>query len=225
MLSAFSPFDDLQQALDRELAAKGAMLTVRLDKWPLEVRDRNQLHTRISNAIDAAVAAGSNQIVAMSELANGATGLIEPRQEIPGIGRIVVQHVDIMPSEDYLNSVAARLARKVNVDKAGQGRKGNWDAAQTVLLVDISTAHLAMLLGQDGLAAWLDKVQIEWQDLPFAAVAVSFSNLHGPFMWGSCRYRPDLDAAERAHLEPILSALGLPAIAGNPENDDSDATA
>ena len=214
---AFSPFDDLQQSLDRELAAKGAMLTVRLDKWPLEVRDRNQLHSRISNAIDAAVAADSNQIVAMSELANGATGLIEPRQEIPGIGRIVVQHVDIMPSEDYLNSVAARLARKVNVDKAGQGRKGNWDAAQTVLLVDISTAHLAMLLGQDGLAAWLDKVQIEWQDLPFAAVAVSFSNLHGPFMWGSCRYQPDLDAAKRAHLEPILSALGLPATAGNPE--------
>ena len=96
----------------------------------------------------------------MSELANGATGLIEPCQEMPGIGRIVVQHADIMPSEDYLDSVAARLAHKVNVDKAGQGRKGKWDVAQTVLLVDISTAHLAMLLGQDGLAAWLDRCRL-----------------------------------------------------------------
>lgn len=213
---AFSPFDDLQQTLDRELADKGAMLTVRLDEWPLDVPNRNLLHTRISRAIDAAVAGGSNQIVTMPELGNGTTGLIEPRQEIPGIGRIVVQHADIMPSEGYLGSAAARLAHKVNVDKAGQGRKGKWDAAQTVLLVDISTAHLAMLLGQDGLAAWLDSVPVEWQDLPFAAVAVSFSNLHGPFMWGSCRFRPDLDVADRARLEPVLSALGLPATPGQP---------
>jgi hypothetical protein len=102
------------------------------------------------------------------------------------------------------------------VDKAGQGRKGKWDVARTVLLVDISTAHLAMLLGPDGLAAWLNRVPVEWQDLPFTAVAVSFSNLLGPLMWGSCRYRPDLDAAERAHLEPVLSALGLPAAPDHP---------
>jgi len=82
--------------------------------------------------------------------------------------------------------------------------------------VDISTAHLALLLGQDGLAAWLDSLPVEWQDLPFAAVAVSFRNLHGPFIWGSCRYRPDLDTTECAHLEPVLSALGLPATPVHP---------
>jgi hypothetical protein len=206
---AFSVFDDFQQTLDKELAAKSAILTVRLAEWPLDVRDRNLLHTRISNAIDAAVAGGSNQVVAMPELGDGVTGVIEPRQDIPGIGRIVVQHAGIIPSEGYLASAAARLARKVNVDKAGQGRKGNWDAARTALLVDISTAHLAMLLGQDGLAAWLDDVPVEWEDLPFTAVAVSFSNLHGPFLWGNCRYRPGLGAAERARLESVLSALGL----------------
>ena len=211
---AFSPFDDLQQVLDGELADKGAMLTVRLDEWPLDVRDRNLLHTHISHAIDAAVASGSNQTVAMPELGDGVTGIIERRQEVPGIGRIVVQHTEIVPSENYLGSAAARLAHKVNVDKAGQGRKGKWDATRTVLLVDMSTAHLAMLLGQDGLASWLDSVPIEWQDLPFAAVAVSFSNLHGPFMWGSCRYRPDLKVADRVHLEPVLFALGLPATPG-----------
>jgi hypothetical protein len=206
---AFDAFDDFQQALDKELADKGAILTVRLDEWPLDVRDRNLLHTRISNAIDAAVAADSNQVVAMPELGDGATGLVELRQEMFGIRRIFVQHAGITPAEIYLTSVAARLARKVNVDKAGQARKGRWDAARTALLVDISTAHLALLLGEDGLAAWLDSVPVEWEDLPFATVAVSFSNLHGPFMWGSCRYRPDLDAAEHAHLEPVLSALGL----------------
>lgn len=97
------------------------------------------------------------------------------------------------------------------MDKAVQSRKGSWDADRTVLLADISTAHLAQLLGPDGLAAWLDGVPVEWEDLPFAAVAVRFSNLHGPFLWGSCRYRPDPDPATRAHLEPVLFALGLPA--------------
>jgi hypothetical protein len=211
---AFSVFDDLQQVLDKELAAKGAILTVQVDEWPLDVPGRNLLHTRISKAIDVAVAAGSDQVVAMPELGEGVTGVIEARQEIPGIGRIFVQHPGITPSARYLASVAARLARKVNEDKAAQGRKGNWEPNRTALLIDISTAHLALLLGQDGLAAWLDDVPVDWEDLPFAAVAVCFSHLHGPFLWGSCRYRPDLDADQRAHLEPVLSALGLPATPG-----------
>jgi len=77
---AFSPFDDLRQVLDRELADKGAMPTVRLDQWPLDVRDRNLLHTCISHAIDAAVTSGSNQVVAMSEMGDGVTGMIEPHR-------------------------------------------------------------------------------------------------------------------------------------------------
>jgi hypothetical protein len=112
-----------------------------------------------------------------------------------------------MASESYLASVAARLARKVSVDKAGQGRKGKWDPARTALLVDISTAHLAR--------PWLDDVLVDWQCLPFAAVAVCFSHLHGVFFWGSCRYWPELDAAARAGLEPVLSALGLMATPGH----------
>jgi hypothetical protein len=213
---AFSVFDDLQQSLEKELAAKGAVLTVRLDEWPLDVPGRNLLHTRISAAIDAAVAAGSNRVLAMPELGEGVTGVVEPRQEIPGTGAIIVQHAGITPSDGYLASVTARLARKVNVDKAGQGRKGRWDPDRTVLLVDISTAHLALLLGQDGLAAWLDEVPVEWEDLPFAAVAVCFSHLRGPFLWGSCRYRPDLGTAQRGRLEPVLSAVGLLATPGSP---------
>jgi hypothetical protein len=214
---AFSVFDDLQQALDKELDAKGAILTVRLREWPLGVPGRNLLCTRISKAIGAAAASGSSQVVAMPELGDGVTGVIESRQEIPGIGRIFTQHPGITPSEGYLASVATRLARKVNEDKAAQGRKGNWDPAQTALLIDISTAHLVQLLGRDGLAAWLDDVPVDWEDLPFSAVAACFSHLHGLFPWGSCRYRPDLDIAQRARLEPVLSALGLPATPGYPQ--------
>ena len=206
---SFSVFDDFQQTLDRELTAKGATLTVRLDEWPLQVRDRNVLHTRISKAIDAAVAVGSGQAVPMPELGDGATGVIEPRQEIAGLDRVLVHHAGITPTEGYLASVAARLARKVNVDKAGQGRRGGWDPDRTALLIDISTARLIQLLGQDGLSAWLDGVPVDWEELPFAGVAVCFSHLHGPSLWGSCRYRPGLAAADRMFLEPGLTAIGL----------------
>ena len=198
------------------LAFRKDVLTVRLGEWPLDVRDRNLLHTRISNAIDVAIAGGSSQVVGMPELGDGATGVIEPRPENPGSSGIFVQHAGTTPSEGYLASLVARLARKVNVDKAGQGREGNWDPARTALLIDISTAHLAMLLGQDGLAAWLDSVPVDWEDLPFAAVAVCFSNLHGSFFWRSCRYRPDLSPADRACLEPVLSARDLLATPGHP---------
>jgi len=48
------------------------------------------LHIRISDAIDVAVAAVSDQIVVMPELGRGVTGIVELRQEIPGIRRIFV---------------------------------------------------------------------------------------------------------------------------------------
>jgi hypothetical protein len=76
--------------------------------------------------------------------------------------------------------------------------------------LDSVAGHLARKANVDK-AAWLGGVPVEWEDLSFAAVAVCSSNLHGPFLWGSCRYRPDLDSAGRAHLEPVLSALGLSA--------------
>jgi hypothetical protein len=100
------------------------------------------------------------------------------------------------------------------VDKAGQGRRGGRDPARTALLIDISTARMIQLLGQEGLAACLDDVPVDWEDLPFAGVAVCFSHLHGPSLRGSCRYRPGLAAADRACLEPELTAIGLPATPG-----------
>ena len=211
---AFSVFDDLQQAIDRELEDKGAILRIRLSQWTLEVKDRNVLHTRISDAIETAVATGEEQVVPMPELGPGATGIVAPSEGLFGLGRVLIESPGFRPSDEYLASVAARLARKVNVDKAGQGRKGNWDPGRTALLIDISTARLTQLLGQDGLAAWLDGVPVEWVDLPFAAVAVCFSSLHGRSLWGSCRYRPGLAAADRACLEPALTTIGLPATPG-----------
>jgi hypothetical protein len=97
-------FGDLQQALDSQLAAKGAVLTVRLDRWPLDVSDRNLLHTRVSGAAAAAVAAGASQTVAMPEHGDGATGLVEFREETAGTGRVFVQHAGITPSGRYLAS-------------------------------------------------------------------------------------------------------------------------
>lgn len=74
----FSVFDDLEQELDRDLGSKGAVLRIRLGEWPLEVRDRNLLRTRVSDATDAALATGQEQRVTMAELGPGATGIIAP---------------------------------------------------------------------------------------------------------------------------------------------------
>ena len=211
---AFNVFDDFQQTLDGELEDKGAVLRVRLSEWPLEVKDRNLLHSRITSAIVEAVATGREQAVSMLELGPGTTGVVEPSEGLPGFGRVLVESPGFWPPDSYLASAAARLARKVNVDKAGQGRKDCWDPTRTALLIDISTARLIQLLGQDGLAAWLDDVPVDWEDLPFAGVAVCFSDLHGPSLWGSCRYGPALAAADRAVLERELTALGLPATPG-----------
>jgi hypothetical protein len=208
---AFSVFDDFQQALDSELESKGAVLRVRLSEWPLEVRDRNLVHSRISRAIAEVAVSGREQAISMPELGSGTTGVVEPYEGLLGGGRVLVESPGFWPSDAYLTSAATRLARKVNVDKAVQGRKGSWNPVSTALLIDISTARLIQLLGQDGLTSWLDEVPVEWEDLPFAGLAVCFSDLHGPSLWGACRYRPDLAATDRALLEPVLTAMGIPA--------------
>lgn len=208
---AFNVFDAVQRDIEAELAATNVTLEVRVDEWPLDVGQRNVLLTRVSQAASSAVAAGSEQVFGLPELGPGVTGTVRPQsQQFLGLGRVTVQHGSLMPSQDYLASLARRLAHKVNVDKAGQARRGAWDQ-QTVLLIDISTAHLTRLLGQDGIAAWLDSVTIEWDDLPFAAVAVCFSDLHSVALSGACRYKPGLAAADRERLDPTLTALGLPA--------------
>jgi hypothetical protein len=210
---AFSVFDDLQRDLEVELAVKNATLTIHLEKWPLELRHRNVVHSRISGAIETSVASCSSARIELVELGEGVTGVVEPSPRGPiGLGRVVVAHAGLFPSEEYMNSLARRLERKVNVDKAGQARKGSW-GPRTVLLVDISTARLAQWLGPDGLAAWLQGVQFEWDDLPFAGVAICFSHLHGLALGGLCIYRPGLDEAIRQSLQPTLDAIGLAAMA------------
>jgi len=68
--------------------------------------DRNLLHTRVSGA-----AAGASQTVAMPELGDGATGLVDLREETAGTGRVFVQHAGITPSGRYLPSAVTPLAR------------------------------------------------------------------------------------------------------------------
>ncbi len=205
---AFRVFDQLQRSIEAELDAKDATLTVRVDEWPIEVSDRNVVHSRISRAIDAAVSGRGTASLSLPELGKSAVGVVEAGTRPIGLAGIRVVHGDLRPSEAYLASLAARLARKVNVDKAAQARKGSW-SARTVLLVDISTAHLAQLLGSDGLSKWLEGIDFEWPDVPFAGVAVCFSHLHGILLQGVCRYRPDIHPDIRSALDPVLTAIGL----------------
>jgi hypothetical protein len=117
-------FGDLQQALDSQLAAKGAVLTVRLDQWPLDVSTA----TCCTPASPAPPPRPSPPARARPSRcpssATAPTGLVELREETAGTGRVFVQHAGITPSGRYLASAITPLARKINVDKAVQGRAG-----------------------------------------------------------------------------------------------------
>ena len=67
--------------------------------------------------------------------------------------------------------------------------------------------------GQAGPAPWLDDVPVTGKicrsGLSRCTLAISTTRSGG----GGCRYRPDLDVDQRAHLEPVLTALGLAATA------------
>jgi hypothetical protein len=69
---AFSVFDALRQDIETELASKNSTLTVSLVEWPLEVDNRNSVHTRVSQAIDTAAESGTERVVAIPELGLGA---------------------------------------------------------------------------------------------------------------------------------------------------------
>ena len=60
----------------------------------------------------------------MPELGDGATGLVELREETAGTGGASSRHAGITPSGRYLASAITPLARKINVDKVVQGRAG-----------------------------------------------------------------------------------------------------
>ena len=111
---AFSVFDDLRQDIETELASKNATLTVSLVEWPLEVDNRNSVHTRVSQAIDTAVESGTELVVAIPELGLGAIGTVRRQgQEFLGLSRITVEHRGLAPSETYLRRLRDPDRQKV----------------------------------------------------------------------------------------------------------------
>jgi hypothetical protein len=205
-------FSTLQRTISTELAPKGATLTIRLGDWPLKVPNRNGVLRRVSDAADRAIATGEEQTVVIPELGSGAMGVVA-RENVPfsGSGRVTVQHHGplLSPSDDYRQTVAGKLKEKIERDKSSQAREGSW-SPRTALLIDISAARQMRALESRDLAGWLDGVPIDWDEHPFASVAICFTDLHSVSLTGACRYKPDLDAAARECLEPTLTAIGLP---------------
>jgi hypothetical protein len=68
-----------------------------------------------------------------------------------------------------------------------------------------------LLLGMDGLRAWFNAIEWDWEDVPFAAVAVAFTNWHGVGLAGLYRMRPGL-TDDRVEVTAVVAAkLGLKA--------------
>ena len=134
----------------------------------------------------------------------GGDGGVVARENVPfaGTGRITVAHHGplLSPSDDYRRTVAGKLKEKIERDKGSQAREGSW-SPRTALLIDISAARQMRALESRDLARWLDGVPIDWDEHPFASVAICFTDLHSVSLTGACRYKPDLDAAARECLE------------------------
>jgi hypothetical protein len=99
----------------------------------------------------------------------------------------------------FLNSVA---------DKVTQSLRGDWDR-DTVLVVDASRLGLGWLRPDGVWAGRLDSMGLVWDEIPFAALAVVFSDLRAAGYHGSCVTRPDMAKSSASRVGPLLRHLGF----------------
>ena len=205
--ATFDAFDQLRCDLETEAEQRDVHLRFSVDIWPLRFTNRNLLVTQICRLMDAVRDSQQGQRILLPGLSEGASVSALPGPP-PGLSRVSVSHPGLSPTPEYMNDFAAKLAEFIE-QKEGQGRRGGW-AKATALLIDVSTARFGLLQNDSDLAGWLDSIPVDWENSPFACLAICYSHLHGIFLRGVCRYRPDIDPATRSALEPVLTAMGLP---------------
>jgi hypothetical protein len=205
---AVDDFHKLRAAVDRRLLEDGldVQVTYQMEDWPLRVRARNALQTRIVDAARRAVAERGPVRTSLGEL--GPRASAECRMRQPGEMRAsYIQHHSLEPAPAYLADLASKL-HLVLGEKEGQSRRGKW-SPNTMLLIDISAAQQALLLGEDGLRAWFNAIEFGWKDVPFSAIAVGFTNSHGVGLGGLYRMRPGVIAAHAEVMTIAAAKLGL----------------
>ncbi len=204
---AVDDFLKLRAAVDRRLLEDGldVQVTYQMEDWPLRVRARNALQTRIVDAAHRAVTEGGPVRTSLDELEPRASAECRMRQ--PGEMRAsYIQH-SLEPAPAYLADLASKL-HLVLEEKGGQSRRGKW-SPNTMLLIDISAAQQALLLGEDGLRAWFNAIEFGWEEVPFSAIAVGFTNWHGVGLAGLYRMRPGVIAAQAEVMTIAAAKLGL----------------
>lgn len=205
--SSLDDFDRLRNALDSEVMAKDVVLRFHLDEWPLSIAKRNVVHSRISGLIDSVASSGKAAGVGLPELGATASVSCEPGDPLTGLSRITMLHHTLDAPPGYLDSFEQKVARVID-EKASQARKDGWSET-TVLLIDVSTARFGQLMGLGGLQAWFDQIPIEWEDVPYAGVAIAYTHLYGFSINGICRLRPSLSEAQLDLTSSAMTGFGL----------------
>jgi hypothetical protein len=208
---AVDDFDKLLAAVDQQLVQEGldVQVTCRIQKWPLRVGARNLLQTRIVEAARRAAVEGSPSRASLDELEPGASVECHVRQ--PGgepAWRPSTEHGSLDPAPAYLADLASKLHRVLEEEKGGQSRRDGW-SLNVMLLVDISSAQHALLLGDDGLRTWFSTIELDWNDLPFSAFAVGFTRWDGVGLRGLYRMRPGVLGNHAKVLAIGAAGLGL----------------
>ena len=92
--------------------------------------------------------------------------------------------------------------------KIEQSHRDGWDS-DTVLVVDASRLGMGWLRPDSVWAGRLEAMGLPWDQLPFGAVAVVFSDLTHTGYHGSCVTRPSLADSSSAKVVPTLRHLGF----------------
>jgi len=203
--AALDDFDRLRDAIEPETIAENVILDFHLDEWPMSISNRNGVHSRLSALIKSVAQTGTPSGVNLPEFASGATVSCHSGPPM-GLSRISILHHTLDAPPGYLDVVGRKLERLIE-EKSSQARKGSWSSS-TVLLIDISSARYGQLLGLEGLQSWFSHVSIDWDDSPYAGVAVVYTHLHGIPINGVCRLRASLAGTDLPLVSSAISEFG-----------------
>lgn len=190
--------DELEAALD----GLDVLVQLRIPTRRLKVpaSDRQAICDRIRAAAEDR--SSNFHTVSLPEVAGSATcSFVSPI----GPSRIVINNSSEL-TEHYAN--VEQELRNVLAEKKKQAEKDGFDPT-TILAVDASRLGLAWVRPDWVWRPILEQLVLDWEDIPFAGLLLTFTRLDNLLVGGRYLPRPDITVAQEQAIDPVLRAFGF----------------